>query len=102
MNVNTSAEENVADVIAAAALEVPGVVSLHGGAFGTVATYMPGRRIMGVQVEEGAADVHVTAAYGHDLNKLAAAVQKAVSAVHPGSVSVTIEDIADQTAAEEL
>lgn len=45
----------VADVIAAAVLAHPAVVRLDGGAFGTVASHLPGRRVVGVRVIAGAA-----------------------------------------------
>ncbi|MFD4183444.1 hypothetical protein ACFWPB_20405, partial [Rhodococcus sp. NPDC058514] len=41
-------ETEPADLIADAVLAVPGVAGLHGGMFGEVATYLPGRRVLGV------------------------------------------------------
>ena len=38
---------DLSETVAAAVLAVPGVAGLHGGAFGDVATYLPGARIAG-------------------------------------------------------
>ncbi|WP_380166347.1 hypothetical protein [Jannaschia sp. R86511] len=45
--------EHLADVLAAAVLATPGVVGLHGGRFGEIGTYLPGRRVVGVRVSPG-------------------------------------------------
>jgi hypothetical protein len=39
--------------VAAAVLAHPDVVRLSGGTFGTIATYLPGRRLIGVVLGEG-------------------------------------------------
>ena len=39
-----------ADLVATAALSVSGVLALHPGSFGQVATYLPGRRVEGVRL----------------------------------------------------
>lgn len=84
-----------ADLVVAAALAVPGVVRLHGGALGEVAVHLPGRRVSGVRLREGRTAVHVVVAVGVPLRATAAAVQQAVAAVRPGVVDVTVEDVAD-------
>ena len=48
-----------AEVVAAAVLAVPGVVALHGGRFGGLGTYLPGR--LGHGREVGDDDVHLGA-----------------------------------------
>ena len=40
----------LAEAVAAAVLAHPGVARLSGGAFGTVASYLPGRRVVGVRL----------------------------------------------------
>lgn len=84
-----------ADLVVAAALAVPGVVRLHGGALGEVAVHLPGRRVSGVRLREGRTAVHVVVAVGAPLRATAATVQRAVAAVRPGVVDVTVEDVAD-------
>lgn len=84
-----------ADLVRAAALAVPGVVSLHGGALGEVAVYLPGRRVSGVRLREDRTQVHVVVTLGAPVRGTAEAVQAAVAAVRPGPpVDVTVEDVA--------
>ncbi len=84
-----------ADLVEATALAVPGVVGLHGGALGEVAVYLPGRRVSGVRLREDRTQVHVVVALGSPVRATAEAVQRAVAAVRPGAVDVTVEDVAD-------
>ncbi|MGL5861474.1 MAG: hypothetical protein ACRCY9_09490, partial [Phycicoccus sp.] len=60
----TPATPDLADRVAEAVLAVPGVAGLHGGTFGEVATYLPGRRVIGIRLNDVAAEVHVTVVYG--------------------------------------
>ncbi|WP_024796156.1 hypothetical protein [Tomitella biformata] len=79
-----------------AVLAVGGVAALHGGVHGTIATYLPGRRIRGLRVEDGEAHVHLTLYEGTDLIAVADAVRLAVARVlghESRSVVVTIEDL---------
>lgn len=85
-----------ADTVAALALAVPGVAALHPGMFGEVATYLPGRRVTGVRVRDGAVDVHVAVWHSAPVRDTAAAVRDAVGAALPGlDVNVTVEDIVE-------
>ncbi|MCK0517427.1 Asp23/Gls24 family envelope stress response protein [Williamsia sp. DF01-3] len=89
----TSTEAQV-DQIAAVVTAVPGVAGLHAGMFGEVATYLPGRRVPGVRIADaGAIDVHVSVRIGAPIRDTAAAIRRAVSAVHDGAVNVTVEDV---------
>lgn len=88
---SSSAEQ--ADRVVAAALAVPGVVGLHGGALGEVAVHLPGRRVSGVRLRDGRTEVHVVVAVGAPVPATAEAVQRAVSAVRPGAVDVTVADV---------
>lgn len=86
--------EDLAEAVAAAAVSVPGVNALHAGRFGEVATYLPGRRVVGVRVDDDTLDVHIVMRWEHDVAVVAAAVHQAVAAVAPGrQVSVTVEDV---------
>jgi uncharacterized alkaline shock family protein YloU len=104
------ARPEVADLIAAAVLALPGVAGLHAGAFGTVATYLPGRRVAGVAVRtntsgQDAVEVSVVAALQRglttDLQALASRVHAVVAPLTPGPVTVTVADIADPAEAVE-
>jgi hypothetical protein len=81
------------EVVAAVVLAVPGVVRLHGGRFGELGTYLPGRRVTGVRIDEQGTEVHVVVSDRAPIPRTAAGVQRAVSAVAPMPVRVHVEDI---------
>lgn len=85
---------HTADVVAAAVMATPGVQGLHAGAFGEVATYLPGRRVAGVRTVEDGYDIHIVLAWGRSASSTAEAVRAAVQRVAPGRVDVTVEDVA--------
>lgn len=83
-----------AERVAAAATAVPGVLRLHPGAFGEVATYLPGRRVAGVRLhQEGPVEVHVVVALRSDLQAVARAVHDAVRTVTTREVHVVVADV---------
>ncbi|GEM_PF-540543 len=84
---------SLAEVVAAAALAVPGVVRLHGGRFGELGTYLPGRRVTGVRIDDAGTEVHVVVSDVAPIPRTAAQVQRAVSAIAPMPVRVHVEDI---------
>lgn len=88
-----AATTEVADLVAAAALAVPGVAGLHTGAFGEVATYLPGRRVNGVRVREDLVEVHVCVVHGISVLDTARAIRAAVAPVVDTPVLVAIEDV---------
>lgn len=83
-----------ADVIATAVLGTPGVHGLHSGAFGEVATYLPGRRVTGVRVLDDSCEVHVTLSWGAPFADTSAAVRAALRPLTTGPVDVVVEDVA--------
>jgi len=88
-----------ADSVAAAVLAHPAVARLDGGPFGTVASYLPGRRrVVGVRLpqEDGAAaEIAVVARLGTPLPRLAGELAAAVRTVlGPVPVDVTVSDVA--------
>ena len=85
---------DLADEVAEAVLAAPGVHALHGGAFGEVATYLPGRRVAGVRIRDTGCDVHVTVDWGASVHPTAAAIRASVRRLVAGAVDVTIEDVA--------
>lgn len=86
---------SVADTVADVVRAVPGVADLHPGMFGEVATYLPGRRVVGVRVTDAAVDVHVTVSADAPVRPTAAAVRASVAAILPDHVvDVTVEDVA--------
>ena len=84
-----------ADRIASLVEAVPGVVRLHPGAFGEVATYLPGRRVAGVRITDTGTEVHVVADQRVPVRTTAERVHRAVAGMGEGPVHVFIEDIDD-------
>jgi hypothetical protein len=83
-----------AEAIAAAVQDIPSVAALGGGGVTQVATFLPGKRVVGVRVGENTVEVHVTARYGVPLHDLAESV-RAAAALHAGGlpVNVSIDDL---------
>jgi hypothetical protein len=85
-----------ADAIAAAALAVPGVTGLHGGAYDEIATVLPGRRIRGLRLDEDACGVHVAVGWDADMPHVAAAIRASLAPLTGDrTVSVTVEDVGE-------
>lgn len=83
-----------ADGVASAVTTCPAVVSLSGGAFGQVATYLPGRRVIGVRICAESVDVHVVGVYGIPIAILAAQVRSAAASHARGrAVNVWVDDV---------
>ncbi len=82
------------EAVAAAALGSPLIADLTGGRFGEIATYLPGRRIIGVRELDGTVEVHVVARWGTPLPEVADVLRAAV-APHAGGlpVAIFVEDI---------
>lgn len=95
----TVLSEDDADRIAAVVTDVAGVAALHGGMFGEVATYLPGRRVSGVRISNDRVDVHVSLVLDAPIRDTATAIQRAVAAIVDLPVDVTIEDIVPATTA---
>jgi hypothetical protein len=58
------------DAIAAAMLACPAVAGLHEGGSRAVATYLPGRRVVGVRVEDQRVLVSVVLAAGSSVRRM--------------------------------
>lgn len=86
-----------ADRIVTAVLSCPSVAALHGGRFGEIAAYLPGRRVVGVRHEGRHVAVHVVGRYPSPVADIGTQVRNAVTAVLPGVlvVDVTVEDYLD-------
>lgn len=86
--------DEVADSVRAAVLALPGVADLHTGAFGEVATYLPGRRVEGVRVRADRTEVHVVVEWGASALEVADAVRAAATAITHTVVDVHVQDFA--------
>lgn len=87
----------MADQVAAAVLAVPGVAGLHTGAFGEVATYLPGRRVDGVRVRADRCEVHLVLSWGSPVLATADRVRAAVAPLVGTVVDVSVEDVVIDT-----
>lgn len=67
------------EMIAAAVRRCAGVSALDGGPYGEVATYLPGRKVVGVVIGDGQVTVQVRAAWGVPAPELAALITTAAS-----------------------
>ncbi|MGV8973461.1 MAG: hypothetical protein ACOH10_14150 [Rhodoglobus sp.] len=83
----------LADQVAAAVRAIPGVVGLHTGTFGEVATYLAGRRVDGVQLRPDGCAVHLVLAWGAPVLATADLVRAAVAPLVGARVDVSIEDV---------
>ncbi len=86
----------LAEAVAAAVLAHPAVADLDGGPFGTIACYLPGRRIVGVRVGEPGEPVAVcvVARLGTPLPQLATELRRTITAITgPRAIDLTINDV---------
>lgn len=87
-------EAQLADAIAAAAVRCPAVAALSGGGLRRVATYLPGRRVDGVRIEDDRVEVAVVAVQGVPIIAIAEQVRRAVGTlVGPQRVDVHVADV---------
>lgn len=86
----------LADAVAAAVRAHPAVADLDGGPFGTIACYLPGRRVLGVRVGEPGepVEVSVVARLGTPLPQLATELRRVITAVTgPREIDLTFNDV---------
>ena len=76
---------------------VDGVAAMHGGRYGTVASYLPGPRVTGLRIEDGKVDVHLALYEGQNMAPVAESVRRELTRIvgcDSKSVVITIEDLA--------
>lgn len=86
-------QPELADRLAELTRAVPGVADLHGGVFGEVATYLPGRKVAGVRVEDDHVEIHVSVLYDQPVRATAEAVAARLEPVAGRPVHVTVDDV---------
>lgn len=94
----------LADTIAALVSRHPSVVALHGGQFGTIACYLPGRRVVGVAVDEtdGSVQLGVVARLDVPLPTLIAELRgQVVALAGPVAVHVLVADVVTEQPGDE-
>ena len=87
----------LAERVAAAVAAHPSVARLHGGVFGVVATYLPGRRLTGVRIGEGDEPVELGVVLYLDrpIPDVVRTLRREVSGMCGGAaVDITVADIA--------
>jgi hypothetical protein len=84
-----------AERVAQAVEKVPTVARLSAGSMGAeVATYLPGRRVRGVRVDDDTVEIHVVARWPALLPEVGEAVRSAAAPLVGGrAVGVVIDDI---------
>jgi hypothetical protein len=84
------------DAVAAIVRGCAGVSALDGGRYGEVASYLPGRTVPGVAVEDRRIRVQVRSNWGVPATDLAARITTALAPlVGPRAIDVAIADIDD-------
>lgn len=82
------------DLISEAVAGCPDVAALSAGEFGQFRSYLPGRTVPGVRLDDALLEVHIVARYGTPLGTIADHIGQAVRPWLTGrSLAVTVEDI---------
>jgi hypothetical protein len=84
------------DAVAAAVRGCPAVHDLDGGRLGGVATYLPGRRVPGIRIEDDRIEVHVRAVWNQPVGLVAQQIRAVLATLSGGRViDVVLTDIAE-------
>lgn len=86
----------LAEAVAVVVRAHPAVVDLDGGPFGVVASYLPGRRVVGVRIAEplDPVEVSVVVRLGIPLPRLATELRRVISAVTgPRAIDLIVNDV---------
>ncbi|HEY0165570.1 MAG TPA: hypothetical protein VGB75_00880 [Jatrophihabitans sp.] len=84
------------DAVAAAVRGCPAVDDLDGGRLGSVATYLPGRRVPGIRIEDNRIEVHVRGVWGQPVGLIAQQIRGVLATLSGGRViDVVLTDVAD-------
>lgn len=84
-----------ADLVVRTVESAAGVVRLHPGPLGEVATHFPGRRVPGVRFSDDSLEVHVVVALGSRVHVVAATLADELVARIGLRTHVRVEDIED-------
>ena len=89
------------DALAAAVRSCAGVDDLDGGRLGSVATYLPGRRVPGVQVMPGLVTLQVRGMWDVPVGELAVQIRVAVAPfVGDRTLHIVVADLTDPPPAD--
>lgn len=81
------------DLVAADVLTVAGVAGLHPGSYAEVASFLPGRRVVGVRCDGRAVEVHVALRWGVPMLATAEVIRRSLTALGASTVDIVVEDI---------
>lgn len=84
------------DAVAAAVRGCPAVHDLDGGKLGGVATYLPGRRVPGIRIDDDRIEVHVRAVWNQPVSLVAQQIRAVLARLSGGRViDVVLTDVAE-------
>lgn len=84
------------DAVARAVRACTGVAELYSGRFGEIGSYLPGRRVGGVQVDDTSVTVHIRARWGYSTRDLLAQTSAVTVALRNGRrLDLVVDDIDD-------
>ncbi len=86
---------DLADLVVTGVTNVDGVASMHPGMFGEVATHLPGRKVIGVQMRPDVTNVDVVLHWGAPVPSTAERVRQVVAALVGTPVHVTVQDVTE-------
>jgi len=84
----------LAAAVARAARRVDGVVDLHGGLYGEIATHQPGERILGVRLGDAAGEVHIVVSTRTPVNVVGERVRALAEEITGMPITVVVADLA--------
>jgi hypothetical protein len=85
-----------AEEIASTVATCPAVAAMSAGPTGTVATYLPGRRVFGVRVRNRRVEIHVVGVWGVPIPSLVSEVRRSVAELVDGhDVDIVVEDLGE-------
>jgi hypothetical protein len=85
-----------AEEIARTVATCPAVADMSAGPTGAVATYLPGRRVIGVRVHRGRVEIHVVGEWGVPIPRLVSEVRASLAQlVHGHDVDIVVEDLGE-------
>lgn len=84
------------EAIEQAVVACSGVIGLSGGPTGTVATYLPGRKVTGVRVVGSSVEIHVVGRWDVPVPSLADQVRSQVAPLVRGyTTEIIVEDLSE-------
>ncbi|MDQ1722203.1 MAG: hypothetical protein QOI26_1937 [Pseudonocardiales bacterium] len=84
------------DAVAAAVQGCPAVDDLDGGRLGGAATYLPGRRVPGIRIDDDRIEVYVRGVWDQPVSLIAGQIRQALATLSGGRViDIVLTDIAE-------